>query len=69
MNNIIKVSIRNVYGEDKVYPLDSQATKLAMLAGTKTLTLGTLEIARAMGFEVTVESVTTLDDVFGSAKA
>ena len=69
MNNIIKVSIRNVYGEDKVYPLDSQATKLAMLAGTKTLTPYTLRIARAMGFEIELYPVTTLDDVFGSAKA
>ena len=64
VNNIIKVSIRNSYGEDRVYPLNSQATRLAMLAGTKTLTRGTLDIAKAMGFEIQIESATTLDDIF-----
>jgi hypothetical protein len=54
MDTVIKVNIRNVYGEDKVYPLNAQATRLAMLAGTKTLTRGTLDIAKAMGFELQV---------------
>ena len=69
MNNVVKISAKNRYGNELAYPENQQAKYLAELAGTKTLTPYTLRIARAMGFEITVESVTTLDDVFGSAKA
>jgi hypothetical protein len=60
MDTIIQVSIRHVFGKDKVYPLNAQATRLAMLAGTKTLTRGTLDIAEAMGFELQLQLGTTL---------
>ena len=52
MNSTITVRIRRVYGEDKVYPADDQSTRLAKLAGTKTLTPGALNVIREMGFTI-----------------
>lgn len=66
MNNVLKISAKNVYGNVLVYPENQQAKYLAELAGTKTLTQYTLRIAKAMGFEIELYPlVTTLDDVFG----
>ena len=63
MDTLITVSIRNVYGEQRIYPLNALATKLARLAGTKTLTRSTLEIARAMGFNIQLEPDINPDEI------
>jgi hypothetical protein len=52
MNRVIQVTIKSVYGADKIYPANDQAQKLAALVGTKTLTNETLRAAMAMGFEL-----------------
>lgn len=56
MDNIAEVSIKNVYGVDKMYPLNKQARLLAELAGTRTLTDHACKIAEEMGFKFKVSS-------------
>ena len=53
MQNVITVSLKDVYGTTKAYPANDQAVKLAALVGTKTLTPSTLMQAKAMGFRLT----------------
>ena len=50
MNTIAQIEIREVYGNKTVYPINDTAKYLAQLAGTKTLTTGTINTAKNMGF-------------------
>lgn len=49
------VQIKNVYGNETIYPVDDTAKRIAHLAGTKTLTRQTINIAKALGFEFVVQ--------------
>tara|TARA_R100000664_G_C2730491_1_gene121166 strand:- start:744 stop:995 length:252 start_codon:yes stop_codon:yes gene_type:complete len=51
----IVVEIRNVYGEDKVYPVCEHAKIFADIAGTKTLTEDTLDKIESLGYELILE--------------
>ena len=53
----IKVTIKHVYGERLIYPVDDQAKLFAAIAGTKTLTGKTLELIKRLGYVVEVETV------------
>jgi hypothetical protein len=53
MQTIIAVTLKDVYGQTKAYPANDQASRLAALVGTKTLTVETLRQAQAMGFALT----------------
>lgn len=53
MDTTIAISLKDVYGQVKAYPANEQATKLANLVGTKTLTVQTLIDAASMGFRIT----------------
>jgi hypothetical protein len=48
----VLIQIRNVYGEDKAYPVNEAAKCFANIAGTKTLTRVTLLNVLAMGCDV-----------------
>ncbi len=48
----LHVTLREVYGLVKAYPACPQAERLAKLAGTKTLTVAALRLAKEMGFEL-----------------
>lgn len=48
----IQVTIKSVYGTDTIYPANDAARTLAMIAGTKTLTLRTLKQAKQLGHSV-----------------
>lgn len=50
----IQVEIRNVYGNETVYPVCGHAKFLAELAGNKTLTMQKLRLIMANGYEVEV---------------
>jgi len=50
MNTTAQVEIKEVYGNRAVYPVNDIARYLAQLAGTKTLTTGTINTAKNMGF-------------------
>lgn len=46
---IVQIQIRNVYGEEKAYPVNYHAQCIARIAGTKTLTRVSLFNVLAMG--------------------
>jgi len=51
----IKVQIKNIYGNDLVYPACPAAVLFAQIAGSKTLTHGTLCLIERLGYEITIE--------------
>ena len=56
---VLKVNIKTVYGERRVYPLCEDGETLATLAGHTTLTKRTIELASRLGyrFETIAEPV------------
>ena len=56
MNIVVK--IRNVYGNERIYPVCETANAFAELAGTKTLTRRHVEIIKRLGFTIDVVDVT-----------
>lgn len=52
----IKVSIRNVYGNETIYPACPNAVTFAAIAGTKTLTSDTLGLIERLGYSIEVET-------------
>ena len=55
--NII-VEIKNVYGNETIYPLCDKATAFANIAGTKTLTRHVIAQIKAIGFSITIKPQT-----------
>ena len=51
---IAQVEVKEVYGNKTIYPLNEQAKILAQIAGTKTLTPLTVELAKKLGFHFEV---------------
>jgi len=54
MENVIKVTVKNVYGNKTIYPACKLSDAFAAIAGTKTLTVHVLDHIKLMGFEVEV---------------
>tara|TARA_R110001592_G_scaffold88612_7_gene260929 strand:+ start:96 stop:269 length:174 start_codon:yes stop_codon:yes gene_type:complete len=54
----IIVKIRNVYGNERIYPVCPKAATFARLAGTKTLSTYDIRAIKSLGFEVQVEAQT-----------
>jgi hypothetical protein len=52
----ITVQIRQVYGNETIYPACKQSAFFCALAGTKTITQDMLRLIRAQGYEITVEA-------------
>ena len=50
----ITVTIKNVYGNELIYPACEASRDFARLAGKKTLSRGDLEIIKRLGFLVGV---------------
>ena len=48
----IKVKLKNVYGNDLIYPVCDKAKAFAAIADKKTLSLGDVENIKALGFKV-----------------
>lgn len=58
---IAQVEIKEVYGNKTIYPINQEAQLLARIAGTKTLTASTVDLAKKLGFTFEiVQPVTTL---------
>ena len=57
----IKVKLKNVYGQDLVYPACSKSKLFAEIAGTTTLTPETLSKIMFLGYEVINEQPTKLN--------
>lgn len=51
----ITVEIKNVYGNNTVYPVCHAAKIFAEIAGTKTLTFQAIQSIKALGFKVIVQ--------------
>ena len=51
---IITVAVRNVYGNDLVYPADDTAATFAALIGAKTFNRQQLGLIRTLGYTVHV---------------
>lgn len=48
----IKISVKNVYGRELVYPVCDTAKLLAQLTGRQTFRLGDLGVIRKLGYTV-----------------
>lgn len=48
----ITVTLKNVFGNETVYPADEAARSFCAIAGTKSLTLETLCLIRGLGYEI-----------------
>ncbi len=51
---MIQIEIRNVYGNETIYPANETAATFARIAGTKTLRPDTIKLAKALGYAVEV---------------
>lgn len=47
---ILEIKIKDVYGNQTLYPVNEKARILAKIAGTKTLTKETVALAKQLGF-------------------
>ena len=54
----IKVKIKTVYGEERIYPICDKANAFASIAGTKTLTQQTIDQVKTLGYEIEIEQQT-----------
>jgi hypothetical protein len=59
----IIISIREVYGVPKAYPVCDQAKVFARIAGTETLTSKTLALIAKLGYEVELVNKLSLEAV------
>ena len=66
MNRTITVKIKSVYGEEKVYPVCVDAQTFADLAGTRTLTIGTIEHIKRLGYKVELVTQSKLANMLGA---
>jgi hypothetical protein len=55
MENQIIIEVKNVYGNETIYPVNDAAKVLAEIAGTKTLTRRTLKLAQQLGYVVEIK--------------
>jgi len=55
LEQTITIHIKNVYGEDKAYPVCEKAKLFTDIAGTKTLRPCDLNYIQALGYKITVK--------------
>jgi len=60
MKMIAQVEIKNIYGNDLIYPMNEQAKILAKIAGKVTLTPITVELAKQLGFTFEIKQTATI---------
>lgn len=63
MEKVIVVKIQNVYGAQKVYPVNEQAKLFAAISGTKTLSNATICYAAKLGYVIKQEEAYSLEEV------
>jgi len=51
----ITVKIKNVFGNERIYPVCPQAKLFAQISGHKTLTRDAIDLIKKMGYTVTQE--------------
>ena len=50
----IQIEVRNVYGNESIYPANAVAVTFARIAGTKTLKRETIALAKTLGYTIEV---------------
>ena len=55
MKNVLIVDIRNVYGNELVYPINETAKRFCQLTKSKTLNRSTIDIIKSMGYSIKVQ--------------
>ena len=55
MKNVLIVDIRNVYGNELVYPINEIAKSFCQLTNSKTLNRSTIYIIKSMGYSIKVQ--------------
>ena len=60
MHRIIEVAIKNVYGNDLIYPVGSTAKLFAELTGKKTFSRQDIETIKLLGFQVQQTQLTEI---------
>lgn len=58
MQKTIKIQIRNVYGNETIYPACPTSAFFCHLAKTRTITEEMLRLIRGQGYEIMVEAPT-----------
>lgn len=58
MNGEFIVSIRNVFGNERIYPISEPALLIAKLMERKTFNKNDIEIIKKLGFSVSVKAQT-----------
>lgn len=58
MNKTIKISVKNVYGRETLYPACREARFFCNLARTRTITEDMMRLIRAQGHRIEVETPT-----------
>ena len=54
-NQTITIEIKNVYGEDRAYPVCEKAKLFTDIAGTKTLRPSDLNYIQQLGYKISVK--------------
>ena len=54
----ITIQVRNVYGNETIYPACTTSAFFCRLAGTKTITAEMMRVIRAQGYDIAVEAPT-----------
>lgn len=54
---VLKIQVKNVYGNETIYPVNETAKIFAKIAGTKTLTRETINQAKELGYQVQLDTV------------
>ena len=54
MNLIVEVKIKNIYGEDRIYPVNHMALEFIKLIGKKTFSNANISTIKQMGYEIVV---------------
>lgn len=52
----VQIEIKNVYGNELIYPANDTAAKLANLTGKKTLSRVDLAIIKNLGFDIQIKT-------------
>lgn len=51
----VTIEIKQVYGNETIYPVCDNAKLFATIAGTKTLTRASLQCIKALGYEIVIK--------------
>lgn len=60
---LLEVCIKNVYGVERIYPMNATAEEVCRLIGRKTLNRNDLEILKRLGYEIKQVESTKLEDL------